>query len=51
MNDTIHFAKNLALAGGAIALMGVEEPWPVSVPLFEPSRRDRIRRLLRKVAA
>ena len=51
MNDTINFAKNLALAGGAIALMGVEEPWPASVPVLQPSRRDRIKRLLRDVAA
>jgi uncharacterized membrane protein YphA (DoxX/SURF4 family) len=51
MNDTINFAKNLALAGGAIALMGVDEPWPASVPLFEPRRRSRIQRLLRELAA
>jgi putative oxidoreductase len=30
-NNMIHFMKNLALAGGALALMGVEEPWPASV--------------------
>lgn len=30
-NDMINFFKNVALAGGALALMGVEEPWPVSV--------------------
>ena len=50
-NDMINFAKNLALAGGAIALMGVEEPWPASVPILQPSRRNRIKRLLREVAA
>jgi uncharacterized membrane protein YphA (DoxX/SURF4 family) len=32
MNEMIHFSKNLALLGGAMALMGVEEPWPASVP-------------------
>ena len=32
MNDLINFSKNLALLGGALALMGVEEPWPASVP-------------------
>ncbi|PYV61224.1 MAG: DoxX family protein, partial [Acidobacteria bacterium] len=31
MNDMINFTKNLALAGAATALMGVEEPWPASV--------------------
>jgi len=51
MNDTINFSKNLALAGGAIALMGVEEPWPASVGVLQPGRRDRIRRLLREAAA
>ena len=32
MNDMINFSKNLALLGGALALMGVDEPWPASVP-------------------
>lgn len=31
MNDQAHFAKNLALAGAALALMGVEAPWPASL--------------------
>jgi putative oxidoreductase len=29
--DMINFSKNMALLGGALALMGVEEPWPASV--------------------
>jgi len=29
--DMVHFAKNLALLGGALALAGVEEPWPASL--------------------
>jgi putative oxidoreductase len=33
MNDMINFSKNLALLGGALALMGVKEPWPASVPV------------------
>lgn len=33
MNDMINFSKNMALLGSAITLMGVEEPWPVSVPV------------------
>jgi putative oxidoreductase len=33
MNDQIHFSKNLALLGAALALMGVKEPWPVSIPI------------------
>ena len=27
----INFTKNMALAGAAVALVGVEEPWPASV--------------------
>lgn len=30
-NDLIHFSKNMALLGAALALSGVEEPWPASV--------------------
>lgn len=35
MNDMINFSKNLALLGGALALMGVDEPWPASVPMMQ----------------
>jgi putative oxidoreductase len=51
MNNLIHFSKNLALLGGAMALMGVEEPWPASVPLARPSRMKRLRRSLSRIAA
>lgn len=51
MSDAINFAKNLALLGAAMALMGVEEPWPASVPVAQPSRRSRARRFLRELAA
>jgi uncharacterized membrane protein YphA (DoxX/SURF4 family) len=30
-NDMVHFMKNLALLGGVLALLGVDEPWPASV--------------------
>ena len=30
-NEMIHFSKNIALLGAALALAGVEEPWPASV--------------------
>jgi len=33
-SEMINFSKNMALLGAAIALMGVEEPWPASVPLL-----------------
>jgi uncharacterized membrane protein YphA (DoxX/SURF4 family) len=38
MNDMINFSKNLALLGGALALMGVEEPWPASIPIAQKDR-------------
>ncbi len=31
MNDMINFSKNMALLGAALALAGVEEPWPASI--------------------
>ena len=31
MNQLIHFSKNIALLGAAMALMGIPEPWPASV--------------------
>ncbi len=30
-NDLAHFMKNLALAGTALALMGIPTPWPLSL--------------------
>lgn len=34
-NELAHFSKNMALLGAAIALMGIKEPWPASVPLLK----------------
>jgi uncharacterized membrane protein YphA (DoxX/SURF4 family) len=51
MNEMINFSKNLALLGGATALMGVEEPWPASVGAERPGFRARVRRLARAAAA
>ncbi len=47
MNDMINFTKNLALMGGAAALMAVEEPWPLSVPVAQPGRIERARKFFR----
>jgi hypothetical protein len=48
----VNFTKNVALLGGALALMGVEEPWPVSVPVAQPNTLERARRFARrKIAA
>lgn len=33
MTEMINFSKNMALLGSALSLMGVEEPWPASVPV------------------
>lgn len=49
LNDTVNFMKNLALAGGAMALMGVEEPWPASVTKKKPMHR--VKRLFQEIAA
>jgi uncharacterized membrane protein YphA (DoxX/SURF4 family) len=35
LNEMINFSKNMALLGSAVALMGVDEPWPVSVPISQ----------------
>lgn len=44
--DQINFAKNMALLGAALALMGVEE-WPASVSAPEPYRAvERVRELV-----
>jgi len=51
MNNRIMFMKNVALAGAAISLMGVEEPWEASVPIGRPGLLDRARSIRRKLAA
>lgn len=51
MNNMINFMKNMALAGGALALMGVEEPWEASVPVGQPSLSQRARKAVRRIAA
>ena len=50
-NQQVNFTKNMALLGAALALMGVEEPWPVSVPIGQPTTLQRISRFAREVAA
>jgi len=50
-NNMINFMKNMALAGGALALMGIDEPWQASVPLGKPTLADKARRLSRRIAA
>jgi uncharacterized membrane protein YphA (DoxX/SURF4 family) len=38
MNDLINFSKNMALMGAALALMGMEEPWPASIPVGQSEK-------------
>jgi putative oxidoreductase len=54
--NIVNFMKNAALAGGALALMGVDEPWEASVPVAQlkpgqPKLARKLRRLGRKLAA
>ncbi|HVO62152.1 MAG TPA: DoxX family membrane protein [Terriglobales bacterium] len=51
MTNMVNFTKNLALAGGALALMGVDEPWEASVPVAKPSLADKVRTIGRHIAA
>ncbi len=49
--EMINFAKNAALAGGALALMGVEEPWEASVPAGQHTLGKKLRKAVRSLAA
>ena len=49
--NMVHFMKNIAMLGGAMALMGMEEPWPISVPIGQPDRLERVKRYVRRVTA
>ncbi len=51
MNDMINFAKNMALAGAALAIMSVDEPWPASVPVAQPSRLEPVRKVVKNAIA
>jgi uncharacterized membrane protein YphA (DoxX/SURF4 family) len=50
-NEMINFAKNMALAGGALALMGVDEPWEASVPAGQKTLARKVRKIGRTIAA
>ena len=50
-SQMVNFMKNMAMLGAATALMGVEEPWPLSVPIAQPSKKHRIAEFARKWAA
>jgi len=50
-NNMINFMKNAALAGGAFALMGVDEPWEASVPVGQRRISKKFRKIMRQIAA
>ncbi len=50
-NEMIHFAKNMAMAGAALALLGVEEPWEASIPIAQPEGMERARAIGRRLRA
>jgi putative oxidoreductase len=41
MNEMVHFSKNMALLGSALALMGMDEPWPASVTVGQKDLMER----------
>lgn len=49
--EMINFAKNMAMAGAALALLGVEEPWEASVPIAQPKGLARLRAAGRRLRA
>jgi len=48
-NNMVSFMKNVALAGAALALLGVEEPWEASVT--KPKLTDKVRKIGRQLVA
>lgn len=49
--DMVHFMKNMALLGAALALAGVEEPWPVSLASGQQDMVTRARRAMERFGA
>lgn len=50
LNDTVNFTKNIALIGGAMSLMGIDEPWEASA-MPRPTARQKAKRILRESLA
>jgi hypothetical protein len=51
MNHMINFSKNLGLAGGALALLGVDEPWEASLTNHQSELGKKVRKIGRELAA
>jgi putative oxidoreductase len=45
MAELVNFSKNMALVGAALALMEIDEPWPVSVDEARADREEMFVRL------
>ena len=45
MSEMVNFTKNLALVGAALALVEIEEPWPISVDEARAADEDMYVRL------
>ena len=50
-NEFFNFTKNIGLLGAALALFGIEEPWPVSLPTHKPGPFEKAVRFTRHLAA
>lgn len=51
MSEMANFTKNMALAGAALALAGVREPWPVSLPVRQRGPVEKAVRFAARLAA
>jgi putative oxidoreductase len=51
MQAMVNFSKNMALLASAVALMGVEEPWPLSIAAEQPSRMEKVVGMVKRLAA
>jgi putative oxidoreductase len=51
MAEMVNFTKNMALLGAVVALLGMEEPWPLSIQEAEETPAGRARTFARRLAA
>ena len=51
MQEMVNFTKNMALLGAALALMGIEEPWPASLSSVESRKLGKVIKFARKKLA
>ena len=49
--EMINFMKNMALLGASLAILGVEEPWPASVPVDQPGPIEKAAKFVHRLAA